>query len=129
MFTTSVDVQKLAETINVNIATVVRAAATQLYGKLIERSPVDTGYFRRNWQVSVDVPATGTVGDKPAAGSKAGPPSAPDIPKGALHVWITNNVQYAESLENGHSKQAPHGMVAISVAEVEAGMGGVEAAI
>jgi hypothetical protein len=129
MFTTSVDVASLAEKINVNVATVVRTAATQLYGKLIERSPVDTGYFRRNWQVSIDTPAEGTVGDKPAKGGTIPAPPPLDIPKGALHVWICNNVVYAEALENGHSKQAPNGMVAISVAEVEAGMEAVEVVI
>ena len=34
-------------------------------------------------------------------------------------AWITNNLFYVIYLEHGSSKQAPNGMVAISLAEVE----------
>jgi len=33
-------------------------------------------------------------------------------------VWISNNVDYIEELEHGHSWQAPHGMLAVTVAEL-----------
>ena len=32
-------------------------------------------------------------------------------------IYITNNLPYAQVLENGHSQQAPTGMLAITVAE------------
>ncbi len=35
-------------------------------------------------------------------------------------VFIQNNLPYINELENGHSKQAPRGMFALTVAEIEA---------
>jgi len=32
-------------------------------------------------------------------------------------ITIYNNLEYIEALENGHSQQAPAGMVAVSLAE------------
>lgn len=37
-------------------------------------------------------------------------------------VFITNNLHYVIYLEHGSSKQAPQGMVAVTLAEVEAGL-------
>ena len=37
-------------------------------------------------------------------------------------IWISNNLPYIEALEEGHSQQAPHGMVALSLAEAEQGL-------
>jgi hypothetical protein len=129
MFSVSINVADFAEKINVNVATVVRAAATELWGKVILRSPVDTGYFRRNWAISVDIPVTDTVGEPPPKGTVLPPPAMPEIEPGALHVWLVNNCAYAERLEAGSSRQAPNGMVAISVAELEAGMEAVDVSI
>lgn len=36
--------------------------------------------------------------------------------------FISNNLPYAEALENGHSKQAPEGMVSVTLAELAAGL-------
>ena len=37
-------------------------------------------------------------------------------------IWISNNLPYITALEDGHSKQAPAGMVALSLAEVSSGL-------
>ncbi len=34
-------------------------------------------------------------------------------------IWISNNLPYIVKLEEGHSQQAPQGMVALSIAEVD----------
>ena len=41
-------------------------------------------------------------------------------------IYIQNNLPYANRLENGWSNQAPAGMVALTIAEVEAQMDGRE---
>jgi Zn ribbon nucleic-acid-binding protein len=46
----------------------------------------------------------------------------PSMPKDAMKIWIVNNVDYAEPLENGWSKQAPQGVVRIAVAQLESEM-------
>ena len=40
-------------------------------------------------------------------------------------MFIVSNLAYIEALENGHSQQAPQGMVTISVAEIEADIDGI----
>ena len=79
------------------------------------------GRFRSNWQLSVDVPAAGVL-------SLAAPDVAAAIAahgavlKGAKagHIYyLVNNLPYAIPLENGHSKQAPIGMVGITVMEFQ----------
>lgn len=129
----SVQCQQFAEKINVNLSTVVRRAAAQLYSDIVQRTPVDTGYCRRNWQVSADPPPSGVIGEHPkktkghpATGtldplySPQGAQTAIPIAKGVTMIWIVNNVVYAEALENGHSRQAPYGMVRLSIAQLEA---------
>jgi hypothetical protein len=39
---------------------------------------------------------------------------------GTTAIFITSNLPYMEALENGHSGQAPNGMVRITVAEIAA---------
>jgi hypothetical protein len=128
-----VQCEEFAKKLDINIATVVRRAAAQLYSDIVKRWPVDTGYSRRNWQVSVDPPPSDVIGVYPKkvkgrAPSVGGPlydPQGPDtqLPitdKTATLIWIVNNVEYAEPLEYGWSKQAPNGAVRIAIAQLEA---------
>jgi Bacteriophage HK97-gp10, putative tail-component len=133
----SVQCQQFAEKIEVNLSTVVRRAAAQLYSDIVQRTPVDTGYCRRNWQVSADSPAEGVIGEPPKKKkgmpkgeleplySPEGANTAIPIAKGVTLIWIVNNVVYAEALENGHSKQAPNGMVRIAIAQLQAEWDGI----
>lgn len=103
---------------------VQKKLALEALRRVVMKSPVDTGRFRGNWQVSVGVTEDGTVEVTDKSGSET-------INKGvrpisALSkfdtVYIQNNLPYAERLENGWSQQAPAGMVAVTVAEIEAFM-------
>jgi hypothetical protein len=127
-----VQCEDFAKAINVNLNTVVRRTAAQLYSDIVTKWPVDTGYSRRNWQVSADPPPTDVIGSPPkkvhgkATGvleplySPAGADTQiPSMPKDAMRIWLVNNVEYAEALENGHSKQAPYGCVRIALAQLE----------
>jgi hypothetical protein len=78
------------------------------------------GRFRGNWQISIAVAASGEIqgirspsetlasGASAVAGFQAGPA-----------IFITNNLPYAIRLEEGWSKQAPQGMVKVSIAEFQ----------
>lgn len=78
--------------------------------------PVDTGWARANWGVSLGKPKTSPIGTYPGQGNKT-TLSVFDLtgviaaarPFGIIWVW--NNVPYITKLENGHSTQAPSGMV------------------
>lgn len=129
--------QQFAEKIQVNLCTVVRRAAAQVYADIVVRWPVDTGYSRRNWQVSVDPPPSDVIGSPPKKiqGKPAevlaplydpnGANTAIPIPKMATQVWIVNNVAYAQRLEEGWSKQAPQGAVRIALAQVQGEMNAI----
>lgn len=100
---------------------VVRKVVFDIDTRLIVKTPVDTGRARANWMVSV-----GSYVDQPTDNTdKVGNETSVqalnvladyDFTKGDS-VFITNSVPYIRPLENGHSKQAPNGMVKVTVAE------------
>ena len=84
-------------------------------------TPVDTGRARGNWQAAVGAPVDVEI-DRldPSGGETIAAASRALIGLGAFKtIFITNNVPYIQALENGNSKQAPAGMVAIALSEVE----------
>jgi hypothetical protein len=84
---------------------IFRGTALDLFGRIIRRTPVDTGRLRGNWQAGINSPADG-------GGNKAiGVAGIGDS------VFITNNLPYAIPIEEGSSTQAPKGIVAVTVAE------------
>ena len=106
----------------------VKKISGELLKKLINKSPVDTGRFRGAWLVKANTPdrdepdsadttgvATEIKGISEIGGIKQG-----DV------VYISNNLDYALMLEYGWSKQAPQGMVAVSLNEIEAWLQGVK---
>lgn len=90
--------------------------------RVIEKSPVLTGRFRGNWQVAVGVRPTGELQVADTTGSNT--LSKGSQPITALDdldtVYIVNNLPYAKKLDQGSSQQAPAGMIAITVAEINA---------
>lgn len=106
-------------------------SALDLMNRIVLMTPVDTGRARGNWQLTQRSPAKGKVSeDDPKVSKAESPPSA--IIKEAEQtasgsqpgddIWISNNLPYIEALEEGHSQQAPHGMVALALVEVEQGL-------
>lgn len=84
-------------------------------------TPVPPGYvggrFRANWQYGLSVRPLGDLPNIDASGQV----SKDRILAGASQIvragnvhYITNNLPYAQDLENGWSHQAPNGMVAIT---------------
>lgn len=99
----------------------LQAVAMQVLTGVVQMSPVDTGRFRGNWQVTIGSPSRQAL----LATDKSG---APTITNGVATIegappfgviYITNNLVYAAKLEEGHSRQAPAGMVAVTIANVE----------
>jgi hypothetical protein len=95
------------------------------FGAIVKRSPVDTGRFRGNWQGSINSPVLSTKNIEQDT-MPGGPPTATEQANlsGALtgklgdDIYIANNLDYAEGLENGRSKQAPAGVLHITVNEI-----------
>lgn len=85
-------------------------------------TPVDTTKAVSNWQVTLDAPAAterdayypGVQGDTHAASAQAMLYAGNQVlseKQPGQKVYITNNVDYIENLNNGSSKQAPAGFV------------------
>ncbi|MBX5238625.1 HK97 gp10 family phage protein [Rhizobium sp. NLR22b] len=103
------------------ILAVTKKVTLQALRGVVLKSPVDTGRFRGNWNVSVNVADMSTSDSLDKNGGST-------ITRGAAVVealvpytvvWVSNGLPYARRLENGHSKQAPAGVVALTVAEIE----------
>jgi hypothetical protein len=89
------------------------------------KSPPPKGYiggrFRANWQYGAGVIPGGTLSAIDRNGGATISKIAQAIPfaaAGMIH-YLTNNLPYAMRLEYGWSRQAPAGMVAITVVEYQ----------
>lgn len=83
------------------------------------------GRSRSNWQIATTGSRSSSVVgiDPSGATAEASGVAAITGAKPYGTIWIFNNVRYIQRLEEGWSKQAPAGMVAVSLAEIEAGLG------
>ena len=111
-----------------------------LYSNIVKRTPVDTGRARSNWNVSIGSPNTKITDD---VNRRVSFNEIPDADGGPIY-FITNNLPYIRTLEyggypspvkkgswdkkqkryvvksaNGFSKQAPNGMLGVTVAEAD----------
>ena len=115
------DIAAFAAKIRATPAIVQQKIVLDLWASITRRTPVDTGRARANWFVSEGQP-TSQVDLHPGAKTGSIPePPAPDVSnlKGDQSVFIVNNLPYIEALENGHSKQAPNGMVRLAIQAAE----------
>ena len=131
--TFSINISNFVKKTNVEADKVVRKVCFDLMSGVILKTPVDTGRARANWQASIDTPASGTVSFGADAGSGKKAPSASSASAssiadgvGAVNkatgrvFWLVNNLPYIHRLEYGAwSKQAPHGMVRTTIAEIQ----------
>lgn len=113
----------LSEYVNGEVEKVVRKACIDLYKRIVTRTPVDTGRAKANWQIDVvdSESVRGSAGDSfsesDIQGLIASEISGLNLTINDNHVIIYNNLEYIGALENGHSQQAPGGMVAVSLAD------------
>lgn len=92
------------------IPTVVRNSALVALKASVMNTPVDTGHARAGWIVSTDAPS----GEKLDTTDKSGRET---INKGnrvingtkSLHIFLSNNVEYIEVLDDGRVERAPGG--------------------
>jgi len=121
----SKSLMELASHTEGSIEKVIRKACIDLYRAIVEKTPVDTGRAKASWGLSTTY--ADDVHDNPEGYSYN--EIAEIINKHVsdfkfdVHddeVIIYNNVEYISELEEGTSDQAPHGMVAVSLAEFTA---------
>tara|TARA_R110002153_G_scaffold112409_3_gene254463 strand:- start:566 stop:1003 length:438 start_codon:yes stop_codon:yes gene_type:complete len=124
------DLRKFEAKTNRKLTQLGRKVALELFKRVIYKTPVDTGRARANWQVTIGAQASGTIAIDDTNGgatmSKATAASAGF--KAGDTIYLTNNLPYIRKLEEGgypdgpktvggFSRQAPAGMVALTVQE------------
>lgn len=118
----ALDISKFAKKAEGNLDTVVRKTTLEVFKRVIMRSPVDTGRFRANWIFSQGAPSSNintSSFDKSGSATVGKVDSAlPEKAAGGVYC-LTNNLPYANRLEDGYSGQAPQGMVQLTVIEFE----------
>jgi hypothetical protein len=127
------DIQRFSKVTGIEIDKVVRTLAIKAFSMVTEKTPVDTGRARANWNLSVgkiNVSVDSPKGYKKSTGKYRGsssPPSDPKIPvpnikkgDGFNPIYITNSLPYIFELEEGthRSTQAPRGMVKVTINEL-----------
>lgn len=98
-----------------NVDSVVRESVKEAGQRLIDRSPIDTGRFKSNWNYSAETPDIHTT----QATNVRTVNGIEDLPQRAASFisYITNSLPYGSALERGSSKQAPQGMVRLTSLE------------
>lgn len=110
-----------------------RAIALEVFRRIILKTPVKTGRARNGWVCTIGAPAVAMakgedwfqgqeVGNYDKSGRAAIEEAANQImgwDSERVAVYLTNNLPYIQRLENGWSGQAPRGMVALTLAEVD----------
>jgi len=131
MSTFTLDIDRFLSRVDINANTVIKKLTLGIARSVIEKSPVDTGRFKGNWQLGINEKPSGTIDDasefdrSESGTARTTAPSLvriknklPERPAGSV-LFITNNLDYAEKLENGSSQQAPSGVVEITVLEFQ----------
>lgn len=105
---------------------VVKKVVLEMFTRVMKRTPVDTGNARVNWEIGVNeikstVATAAAIEGENQVSAQALLAGLSELStfKAGQTVYITNNVEYIGHLESGHSKQAPAGMVAITVREFQ----------
>jgi hypothetical protein len=142
--TFAADLQQFSAKATSNNNELVRAVTTKLFNSIVLSSPVDTGRFRGNWQVSYDAPIMSEIDRLDPSGAEAVAQIASVLQPKAARTYLTNNLPYAEVIEfggypdpvlrgtwvkgkgyviksiGGYSKQAPVGMVRVNMTRIAA---------
>lgn len=115
----ALQLNKFAEFAGDRCDLVVQKTVLSVFSNVLLKSPVDTGRFRANWNVSASTPdnSTSVSTDKQGLATVSKAAIKINSYKAGPTIYITNALPYAQRLEYGWSKQAPSGMVRITLTE------------
>nr|BDD45289.1 hypothetical protein 11 [bacterium] len=128
----SLDLKKFGEEVVPDaVSDVAKKLALEILERVVIKTPVDTGRARSNWLVAIDSIPSGEISSEQLTPEQAtsialnnGVPVIENA-KPFTSIAIANNVPYIGVLEFGRddgkpgSKQAPNGMVRVTLAEIE----------
>ena len=115
------DLREIANKTGRKLEEVAYRTFVNIFSGVVIVSPVDTGLFKGNWQISIGAPADGTLDRKDPSGALVLQEIQDKMPKELGQVvYLANNLPYAYRLEyEDWSPQAPGGMVRVTVARFE----------
>ena len=133
----ALDIQKFAQKCGANADLVVRKTVLDVGRSLVEKTPVGNpdlwqnpdnkpegyvgGHARANWSHSIGALVNQEFKEIDATGGASIDRIISSVPvkaAGEVH-YIQNSLPYMQALEDGHSTQAPAGMVAITQTEFQ----------
>lgn len=128
----SIPLDQFAAKVKLDLETVARKATLDVFGAVVLKSPVDSGRFRANTNVSYGAPDQTVTASTNAGRAQTELAKIMSLPVGGV-MYITNALPYAAVLEyggypnppknptgktaGGYSIQAPKGMFRISALE------------
>ena len=101
-----------------DLVTLHRFVSLLLLRRLVLKTPVKTGRAEGNWQTAIGSAVEGDIDRLDGEVAIIEGLRTLAKLKPFETVWISNNLDYIEVLEAGHSQQAPAGFFAISIAEL-----------
>ena len=133
----ALDIQKFAQKCGANADLVTRKVVLDIGRSLVEKTPVGNpdlwqnpdnkpdgyvgGHARANWSHSIGALVNQEFKEIDATGGASIDRIISSVPvkaAGKVH-YIQNSLPYMQALEDGHSTQAPAGMVAITQTEFQ----------
>ena len=120
------DLDAFAKQVRMDYTKVLKLVAFDLFTRIVQKTPIDTGRARASWNIMIGTPDLNVApdGQYPEMKKSSGIEKARQALAGleaqtlTYAIYITNNLPYIVELEKGHSKQAPKGMVVLSIEEV-----------
>lgn len=114
------DIDKWIKQVKSGLDDVIREFVKAVHADLVKGSPVDTGRFRANWQITYNHIPMYALNEYDKSGSKtiaSGIRTANVLPLGrggaVTTIYFSNMLIYANALEYGHSQQAPAGVLGL----------------
>lgn len=111
--------------------TTCKELGIEMLRRAMLRSPVDSGRYRASHVLTIDEEGTYIAPERePGSGGERGQIDAEALNKGVqvmasaelkdgTIIYLTNNLVYAQRLEEGHSGQAPEGVYALTRQEMQ----------
>lgn len=119
--TFALDIEAFCKKVGANADIVVRKIGVDVLTSVVKKSPVKSGRFRANWTVSIGAVLNRTVETLDPNGDATIAEQGAKVANFSVgpSIYLTNSLPYAQRLENGYSRQAPAGMVRLTVAEFQ----------
>lgn len=100
----------------------IKQIASKVLYDIVTGTPVETGLAKGNWHVNKNSPSFDVLDRTDPDGSSTIADGISVINSFSLDVdriiYIENSLKYISALEDGHSSQAPGGMVSIAISNI-----------